>query len=122
MTSYTELSQDPVRFLALTGYTVEEFQALLPSFQARFEQYVQTHTVEGKLRQKRLYTNYRHSPLSTIEDKLLFILIDLKQNATPPRARCDARARPCHSTADDTDACAHPSCRWRAQTASIRVR
>lgn len=82
MTSYTELSQDSVRFLALTGYTVEEFQALLPSFRVRFEQYMQTHTIEGKPRQKRLSTTYCNSPLPTVEDKLLFILIYLKQNAT----------------------------------------
>lgn len=82
MITYTELSQNPTRFLALTGYTVEEFQALLPHFQARFEQHMQTHTVKGKPRQNRLYTTYRNSPLLTIQDKLLFILSYLKQNAT----------------------------------------
>ena len=41
MTSYSELSPHPSRFLALTGYTVEEFQALLPGFQAEFEGMVQ---------------------------------------------------------------------------------
>ena len=82
MTSYSELSPHPSRFLALTGYTVEEFQALLPDFQAEFESYVQTHTLDGKKRTKRQYSTYKNSPLLTIKDKLLFILVYLKQAAT----------------------------------------
>jgi len=82
MISYRELSQHEGKFLALTGYTVEEFQALLPHFRAQFEEYVKTHTLDGQVRVKRQYSDYRNSPLPTIEDKLLFILIYLKQGAT----------------------------------------
>jgi hypothetical protein len=32
MTSYNELSKNPDKFLALTGYTLEEFRALLQRF------------------------------------------------------------------------------------------
>jgi hypothetical protein len=79
MLNYDELSRNPVKFLALTGYTVEEFQALLPHFCARFEAAMKSKTLDGKLRLKRRYTTYRNSPLPTIEDKLLFILVYLKQ-------------------------------------------
>ena len=82
MTSYSELVRNPSKFLALTGYTIEEFQALLPHFRSQFEEYVATKTLDGKTRLKRRYTDYRNSPLPTIEDKLLFILIYLKQGAT----------------------------------------
>jgi hypothetical protein len=82
MTDYNELSQSPSKFLALTGYTVEEFQALLPHFQARFDKYVETYTLEGQPRIRRQSASYQNSPLPTIEDKLLFILIYLKQGAT----------------------------------------
>lgn len=40
------------------------------------------HTLEGKRRTKRKYSTYKNSPLPTIEDKLLFILVYLKQAAT----------------------------------------
>ena len=79
MLNYRELSNNPVKFLALTGYTVDEFQALLPHFRSQFEVYSQTKTLDGKPRLKRRYTDYRNSPLPTIEDKLLFILVYLKQ-------------------------------------------
>lgn len=79
MVTFAELSKHPVKFLAMTGYTVIEFLALLPSFQARFQAHIETHTIRGKTRSKRRYTVYKNSPLSTIEDMLLFILIYLKQ-------------------------------------------
>jgi hypothetical protein len=79
MTSYKELSQYPRKFLAMTGYTVTEFEALLPTFQTQFEAYVKTHKLNGQPRRQRRYTDYKNSPLPTIEDKLLFILIYLKQ-------------------------------------------
>jgi hypothetical protein len=82
MTSYNELSKNPDKFLALTGYTLEEFRALLPHFRTQFERYIQTHTLDGKSRNKRRYCDYTNSPLPTIEDKLLFILIYFKQGAT----------------------------------------
>lgn len=82
MPSYSELSKQPRRFLALTGHTVEEFQAMLPYFRAEFERYVQMHTLDNKERTKRRYSTYKNSPLPTIEDKLLFILTYLKQAST----------------------------------------
>jgi len=82
MTIYSEVSQHARRFLALTGYTVEEFTALLPYFQAEFERYVATYTLDGKPRLKRSYSTYSNSPLPTMEDKLLFILVYVKQAST----------------------------------------
>jgi hypothetical protein len=80
--SYSELSKKPRRFLALTGHTVEGFQAMLPYFRAEFERYVQLYTLDNKRRTTRKYSTYKNSPLPTIEDKLLFILIYLKQAST----------------------------------------
>jgi hypothetical protein len=82
MLIYKELSLYPARFLAMTGYTVEEFQALLPYFRTRFESYVQTTRLDGEPRTQRSYCSYRNSPLPTIEDKELFILVYLKQGTT----------------------------------------
>lgn len=81
MMSYHKLARKPRKFLALTGFTVTEFQALLPHFQVEFEKYIAVYRLDGKIRTKRSYTVYKNSPLPTVEDKLLFILIYLKQGS-----------------------------------------
>ncbi len=81
MVRYKTLSQNPRKFLAMTGYTVEEFEALVPYFRAEFENHVAIYRLDGKKRTKRRYSEYKNSPLPTIEDKLLFILIYLKQGS-----------------------------------------
>lgn len=82
MTRYETLKDKPKRFVSLTGYTLEEFSALLPSFSKRFLEFVETQTLEGKRRKKRRYTLYKNSCLPTHEDHLLFILIYLRKAMT----------------------------------------
>ena len=65
----------------MTGYTVEEFEALLPHFRVEFEKHVAVYRLDGKKRTKRRYSEYKNSPLPSVEDKLLFILIYLKQGS-----------------------------------------
>jgi hypothetical protein len=81
MIRYKTLSENRRKFLAMTGYTIEEFEALLPYFQVEFENYVAVYRLDGKERTKRRYSEYKNSPLPTIEEKLLFILIYLKQGS-----------------------------------------
>src|SRR3712207_1894166 len=68
--------------LAMTGYTQQEFTALLPQFQKSYDEYLTDYTIEGYERVGQIPKPYRNSPLPTIEDKLLFILVYLKQNPT----------------------------------------
>ncbi len=82
MTRYETLKDKPKRFLSLTGYTLEEFSALLPSFSKRFLAFVETQTLDGNPRKKRRYTLYKNSCLPTHEDQLLFILIYLRKAMT----------------------------------------
>lgn len=82
MTRYETLKDKPQRFVSLTGYTLEEFSALLPSFSKRFLEFVGTQTLDGKRRKKRRYTLYKNSCLPTHEDQLLFILIYLRKAMT----------------------------------------
>ena len=82
MTSYQRLKDKPKRFLALTGYTPEEFSDLFPCFSKCFLEFVYTHTLDGKQRKKRRYTPYRNSCFDTIEDTLLFTLIYLRKAMT----------------------------------------
>jgi hypothetical protein len=82
MLNYSELCKDWRKFVAMTGYTLEEFQALQPHFRVQFECHMTTHRLDGKPRGRRAYRSYRNSPLPTIEDKLLFILVYLKHGTT----------------------------------------
>ncbi len=82
MLRYEQSAQHEAKRLALTGLTHQEFQDLVPVFQASFETVVPAQTLEGLDRIGRAYTTYRNSPLPTSEDKLLFILIYLKQAPT----------------------------------------
>ena len=47
MTDYSSLATDPKEFLALTGYTVAEFGALLPAFTACFTAKMRTTALAG---------------------------------------------------------------------------
>lgn len=80
--NFEKLSKNEREFLAMTGYTKEEFLALLIYFEVIFIEYMSEYTLEGFRREKRRYVNYKKCPLPTIEDKLLFILVYLKQNPT----------------------------------------
>ena len=80
MSKYQDIAEKPTEFLALTGYTREEFDALLPHFHVEYYAWMSTHRLDGKTRKKRKYSDYKNSPLPTIEDKLFFILSYLKTN------------------------------------------
>lgn len=82
MCNYAKLSQKRKQFHALTGYTLEEFLALLPYFETSFLKRMAIYTLEGKIRKKRRYVDYCNSPLPTIEDKLMFILMYLRKATT----------------------------------------
>ena len=68
MTSYRNLKEQPRQFLSLTGYTLEEFLALLPHFSTTFLEHAQTTTLDGNTRKKRSYSTYKNR-LPSIEDK-----------------------------------------------------
>ncbi len=80
MSNYQEYAEKPTEFLALTGYTRQEFDELLPHFRECYYEWMKSHRLDGKPRGKRKYSDYQNSPLPTIEDKLFFILHYLKTN------------------------------------------
>jgi len=80
MSPYQKYIKKPAEFLALTGYTREEFEALLAHFDKCYTEWMRTHRLDGKARGNRKYSVYKNSPLPTIEDKLFFILHYLKTN------------------------------------------
>jgi hypothetical protein len=80
MSKYQEYAEKPTEFLALTGYTLQEFEALLSPFGKCYYEWMQTHRLDGKPRGQRAYSDYKNSPLPTMADKLFFILHFLKTN------------------------------------------
>ena len=80
MLRYRELPTHTTDLLDLTSLTVDEFEALVPPFETAFLRYMAEWTLHGRRRKSRRYTTYQHCPLPTPEDRLLFILVYLKQN------------------------------------------
>jgi hypothetical protein len=80
MGRYKECAEKSTEFLALTGYTRQEFDELLPHFSRCYYERMKTHRLDGKPRGNRKYSDYKNSPLPTMEDKLFFILNYLKTN------------------------------------------
>src|SRR5215211_3737171 len=77
MLAYKLLKEERRKFLALTGLTLKEFKALLPSFtEAYRRQYAGRRTLAGKRRQRQVGGG-RRGRLETAEQKLLFILVYL---------------------------------------------
>src|SRR6266481_9039141 len=77
---YAEVSQKELKFLDLTSLTVEEFQLLLPAFEKEFRERMKKFRLDGKPRTGREYQTYSNCPLPIPEDRLLFILVYLKNN------------------------------------------
>lgn len=78
MLHYDELQSNPRKFLALTGLTVKEFQALLPAFESVYLQRYPANKTQAGQRRKRKVGGGRKGSLDTIEQKLLFVLVYLK--------------------------------------------
>src|ERR1043166_976859 len=78
---FTELQSRPMEFLDFTSLTLNEFQQLLPPFEAAFQAHMATWRLDGKPRTARRFTVYKNCPLPTPEDRLLFILVYLKTYA-----------------------------------------
>jgi hypothetical protein len=92
---FTAIQTSPTEVLDLTRLTVDEFQPLVPSFEAAFQTHMAHWRFDGQPRTARRYTTYTTCPLLTPEDRLLFILVYLKTCALqvvhgPNRVRTDS--------------------------------
>src|SRR3989440_10425214 len=75
---FTELQSRPMAFLDCTSVTLDEFQQLVPPFEAAFHARMAAWRMDGKPQTARRFTVYKNCPLPTPEDRLLFILVYLK--------------------------------------------
>src|SRR5215510_6637523 len=78
---FTDLQSRPTEFLDFTSLTIEEFEVLVPPFEAAFHARMAAWRLDGKPRTARRFTVYKNCPLRTPEDRLLFILAYLKTYA-----------------------------------------
>ena len=76
---YDKVRKNAPQLLSLTGLTVSEFEALLPTFKYHWDEYYSHYTLKGKLRERISYGR-KTGKLPMIGDKLLFILSYLKNN------------------------------------------
>src|SRR5438128_97655 len=75
---FTDVQVRPTEFLDLTSLTLDEFQQLIPPFEAAFQAHMAAWRLDGKPRTARRFSVYNNCPLPTPEDRLLFILAYVK--------------------------------------------
>ena len=78
---FTELQARPMEFLDFTSVTLDEFQQLVPPFEAAFQARMAAWRMDGKPRTTRRFTVDKNCPLPTPEDRLFFLLTSLKTYA-----------------------------------------
>src|SRR5437588_12855289 len=78
---FTDVQSRPMEFLDFTSLTLEEFQALVPPFEAAFHAHMATWRLDGKPRTARQFAVDKNCPLPTPEDRLFFLLTYLKTYA-----------------------------------------
>lgn len=82
MLRYQDVADNTARLRALMSLEPDEFTALVPAFETCVLERMRASTIDDLPRLNRRYTSYKNSPLPTTEDKLLFILVHIKQNLT----------------------------------------
>jgi Helix-turn-helix of DDE superfamily endonuclease len=75
---FADVQSRPTEFSDFTSLTLEEFQQLVPPFEAAFQAHMAAWRLDGKPRTARQFAVYQNCPLPTPEDRLFFILTYLK--------------------------------------------
>src|SRR6266849_10329853 len=76
-----DVQSRPTEFLDLTSLTFEEFQILIPPFEAAFQSHMAVWRLDGTPRTARRFSVYQNCPLATPEERLFFLLVYLKTYA-----------------------------------------
>src|SRR2546425_8813886 len=75
---FTDVPDRPMEFLDVPSLTLDEFQQLVPPFEAAFHAHMAAWRLDGQPRTARRFSVYNNCPLPTPEDRLLFILAYVK--------------------------------------------
>src|ERR671934_150169 len=81
MPKFDSILQNERRLRAFTGLDTATFSNFLPDFTLAMQRYLDHTTLDGYIREGDRAITYANSPLPTPQDRLLFILTYLKQNA-----------------------------------------
>jgi len=82
MLRYQDVAQSPSRLRALTSLEPDECVVIVSIFNACCLARMRDYTIDGLPRLNRRSTPYKNAPLPTTEDKLLFMLVHIKQDLT----------------------------------------
>jgi hypothetical protein len=75
---FADVQSRPTELLDFTSLTLDEFQQLVPPFEAAFHAHMAAWRLDGKPRTARQFAVYKNCPLPTPEDRLFFLLTYLK--------------------------------------------
>src|SRR5712664_4512174 len=75
---FADMQSRPTEFLDFTSLTLDEFQQLVPPFEAAFQAPMAAWRLDGKPRTARQFAVYKNCPLPTPDDRLFFLLTYLK--------------------------------------------
>src|SRR3989441_3717364 len=75
---FTDVQVRPTEFLDLTSLPLDEFQQLIPPFEAAFQAHMAAWRLDGTPWTARQLSVYKNCPLPTPEDRLFFLLTYLK--------------------------------------------
>jgi len=75
---FSNVQSRPIEFLDLTSLTLDEFEQLVPPFEAAFQAHMAQWRLDGKPRTSRQFSVYKTCPLPTPEDRSFFLLTYLK--------------------------------------------
>jgi hypothetical protein len=75
---FTDVQARPTEFLDLTSLPLDEFQQLVPPFEATCQAHMRAWRLDGKLRTARQFSVYQNCPLPPPEERLLFMLAYVK--------------------------------------------
>ncbi len=75
---FADMQSRPTEFLDFTSLTLDEFQQLVPPFEAAFQAHMAVWRLDGKPRTARRFSVYQNCPLPTPDDRLFFLLTYLK--------------------------------------------
>src|SRR5882672_2159926 len=67
---FADVQSRPTEFLDFTSLTLDEFQQLVPPFEAAFQAHMAAWRLDGKPRTARRFSVYQNCPLPTPEDRL----------------------------------------------------
>jgi hypothetical protein len=77
---FADIQNKVNEILDLTSVTLKEFQVLVLIFKEKYQAHMSQWYLDGREPIARRYTTYANCPLPTPEDRLLFILIFVKNN------------------------------------------